>query len=392
MDTSASTSAAAPAVAATERWLLRRGLPHLIADYGAREDIWPRVLPALSALFVLESLQAVNLEDDWRWWANALAVLSAAALLAVGWAAVNRARGRPAFSRPEELSPGEMAAFVVLPALVPLVFGAQWGTALLTLVGNAVLLLLIYVAGSYGLVPMTRWAFGRLVREIGTVANLVLRALPLLLLFVTFLFVNTEVWQTSAALRWPTVAVVAVLFLLVGGAFAAIRLPRQLADLATFESSDEMRARVSDTPAAALLPLVGAAPLEREPLTPRQRLNVGLVVLASEGIQVALVAAGLFVFFSVFGFLAIDASVQASWIGSGPDPVATLDAWGQEMVLSEELLRVAAFLASFSGLYFTVVLLTDATYRDEFLVEILDDVRQSFAVRAVYLRARVAAS
>jgi hypothetical protein len=376
------------ATAATERWFLRRGLPHLIADYGAREDVWPRVVPALGALFVLESLQAVNLEDEWRWWTNVLAVLSAVVLLAVGWAVVNRARGRSAFARPAELSPGEMAAFVVLPAFVPVVFGARWGTASRTLVGNAVLLLLVYVAGSYGLVPMTRWAFGRLVRQIGTVANLVLRALPLLLLFVTFLFVNTEVWQTAAALRWPTVALVVSLFLLVGGGFAAIRLPRQLAELATFESSDDMRARVAGTPAEQLLPLVGVAPLEREPLTRRQRVNVGLVVLASEGIQIVLVAVGLFAFFTVFGFVAVDASVQASWIGRGPDAIATLDAWGQEMLLSGELLRVAVFLAGFSGLYFTVVLLTDATYRDEFLVEILDDVRESFAVRAVYLRAR----
>jgi len=65
-----------------------------------------------------------------------------------------------------------------------------------------------------------------------------------------------------------------------------------------------------------------------------------------------------------------------------------LRALGQRMVLSEELLRVAVFLSSFSSLYFTVVLLTDATYREEFLEEILEDVRGSFAVRAVYLRVR----
>ena len=58
------------------------------------------------------------------------------------------------------------------------------------------------------------------------------------------------------------------------------------------------------------------------------------------------------------------------------------------MVLTRELLHVSAFLAAFSGLYFTVVLLTDATYREEFLEEVLADVREAFAVRAVYLAAR----
>ena len=54
----------------------------------------------------------------------------------------------------------------------------------------------------------------------------------------------------------------------------------------------------------------------------------------------------------------------------------------------KELLKVSVFLAAFSGLYFTVVLVTDATYREEFFDEILAELRQSFAVRSVYLRAR----
>ena len=48
----------------------------------------------------------------------------------------------------------------------------------------------------------------------------------------------------------------------------------------------------------------------------------------------------------------------------------------------------ASFLAVFSGLYFTVSLLTDATFREEFLDDVVDDVRQALAVRAVYLSRR----
>jgi hypothetical protein len=235
---------------------------------------------------------------------------------------------------------------------------------------------------------MTRWASGRLVRAIGAVTQLVLRALPLLLLFVTFLFVNTEVWQTAAALRWSTVLVVAGLFLLVATAFAVVRLPRQLGEVAVFESSADIAARVVGTPAEPLLGQVTDAPLDVSHLGVRQRANVALVVLVSEAIQVLLVGVGLFAFFTVFGFVAVDGSVQASWIGATPESVWTWRALGQRMTLSEELLRVALFLSSFSCLYFTVVLLTDATYREEFLDEILEDVRGSFAVRAVYLRVR----
>jgi hypothetical protein len=49
---------------------------------------------------------------------------------------------------------------------------------------------------------------------------------------------------------------------------------------------------------------------------------------------------------------------------------------------------VAGFLTAFSGFYFTVYVLTDATYRREFLEEVLAELRQAFAVRAVYLATR----
>jgi len=61
------------------------------------------------------------------------------------------------------------------------------------------------------------------------------------------------------------------------------------------------------------------------------------------------------------------------------------------VVLTSELLQVAGFLTAFSGFYFTVYVLTDATYRKEFLDEVLVELRQAFAVRAVYLAARAPA-
>ena len=53
-------------------------------------------------------------------------------------------------------------------------------------------------------------------------------------------------------------------------------------------------------------------------------------------------------------------------------------------MLTEQLLRVAGFLTAFSGLNFTVYLVTDVTYRREFRDEVVGELRQAFAVRAVY--------
>ena len=57
-----------------------------------------------------------------------------------------------------------------------------------------------------------------------------------------------------------------------------------------------------------------------------------------------------------------------------------------------ELLRVSAGIAALSGLYYSVAVLTDATYREEFLEELTDDLRAVFADRARYLELRGHAS
>jgi hypothetical protein len=54
------------------------------------------------------------------------------------------------------------------------------------------------------------------------------------------------------------------------------------------------------------------------------------------------------------------------------------------MVVTEELLRVAGFLATFTGLSFTVYLVTDPTYREEFRTDVASELREAFAVRAAY--------
>ena len=72
-------------------------------------------------------------------------------------------------------------------------------------------------------------------------------------------------------------------------------------------------------------------------------------------------------------------------MGAQAHVLATLSAGHNKLVITEELLRVAGFLTAFSGLNFTVYLLTDATYREEFRQEVVAELHQAFAVRACYL-------
>jgi hypothetical protein len=362
-----------------EDWFLSRGIPHFIDGYSVTRDVFTRTLPVLTLLVLLELALALNAE--WAWWVNGLvAAASFAALLAV-WAVTNAARHRPLLARPDRVGPPELAVFVLVPAALPLLAGGQWLTALNTLAGNLVLLGVIWATTSYGLLPMTRWAVGRLWRQVGDVFNLLVRAMPLLLLFVTFLFLTGEVWQVAANLDGPFLAVTMGMFAAVGIVFMVARIPREVAGISSglAEGADLL----ADTPAAGLV----RGDIDSPPLSRRQWVNLGLVVLFSQGVQILLVSVMIGVFFVGFGLLTVTPETGAAWSGGQLHVLADWQWWGRPVALTAELLQVAGFLTAFSGFYFTVYVLTDITYRHEFLDDLLGEVREALAVRAVYLAA-----
>ena len=370
---------------AVERWFRSRGIPHFIGDYSASRDVFTRAVPTLTVVVVLELLGA--LDSEWAWWVNlGVAAASLAALMGV-WAVVNVLRKRPALAGPERVGATELAFFVLLVPAIDLAAGQRL-TALNTLLLNLVLVGAIYLATSYALLPITRWAAGRLWRQLGDVLGLLVRALPLLLLFVTFLFLTAEVWQVAASLDGPFLAVTMTLFVAVGVVFVVARIPLEVGALARFDSWADVAALVHDTPAAALQPPGGASPGTTPRLGRRQWGNVGLVVLFTQGLQIVLVSAVIGLFFVGFGLLTITPATAAAWAGGDVHLLAERELWGRPVALTSELLQVAGFLTAFSGFYFTVYVLTDATYRREFLEEILVELRQAFAVRAVYLATR----
>ncbi|MGI8810862.1 MAG: hypothetical protein ACR2KK_24085 [Acidimicrobiales bacterium] len=369
-----------------ERWFRSRGIPHFIDDYSATRDVFTHALPALTLILLLELLGA--LDFTWPWWLNlGVAAASLAALLVV-WALVNAARKRPPLARPDRVGRIELAIFVLLVPILDLLAGGQHLTSLNTLIGNLAVLGLIYLVTSYALLPITRWAAGRLWRQLGDVLGLLVRALPLLLLFVTFLFLTAEVWQVASSLDGPFLGVTMGLFVLVGIVFVVARIPLEVGTLARFESWAEVAVLVRDTPASALRPPSDSSPESTRRLGRRQWGNVGLVVLFTQGLQIAFVSLMIGVFFVGFGLLTVTEANAELWVGGPVDVLVERELWERPVVLTAELLQVAGFLTAFSGFYFTVYVLTDATYRREFLDEVLGELRQAFAVRAVYLAAR----
>jgi hypothetical protein len=349
-------------LAAYERRFRRAGLPLLIEDYSASEDIFTRVAPLLAFVAFAEVFGAVDL--SWPLWANVATLLGALAVLLGALALRNRARGRPALAIPERVGAVELAGFVLVPALLPAIFNQQLTSAAVTAAGNALLLLVAWGVVGFGLLSIVRWAGARLVTQLAASVPLVARAVPLLMLFAVVLFLTTEMWQVFAEIDDASLAAIVGLLVAIGTLFVVGRLPREVSALEAQVASAE------------------------PPLRRAQRLNVGMVLLVSQGLQVLVVALAVGAFFVVFGLLAIDDAVLDAWLGHAGRAILDVTIFGIDIRPTHELLRVATAIAALSGLYYAIAVLTDATYRDEFLEELTGEMRETFAERSRYLALR----
>lgn len=232
--------------------------------------------------------------------------------------------------------------------------------------------------------PVLTWALRRTRSQLGLLIPLVTRALPLLLLFLVVMFINTEVWQVASSLPVGVLWLTVLLFAGLAVLFLVARLPEEVARVVS-EVDEEvdgaaLRRACRGTPVETACEglLTGLAPGQRAelrvPLTRLQRLNLMLVLLVVQATQVLLLALAVFAFFVLFGVVAVRPEIVESWLGHAPTGGA----------LSTQLIQVSIFLAAFSGLYFTVYAITDETYRRQFFTQITTELEHAVGVRAVY--------
>jgi hypothetical protein len=340
----------------------RAGLPLFSEDISPYEDIFNRAAPLLGLVLIGELLGAGNL--DWTWWQNVLAVAGGLLIILAAIAMLNRARGRPPRAIPEHLGKTELAGFVLIPAVLPLVFGGQVGSALLTAGANLLLLALIYAVVGLGLFSIVRWALARIASQLRSAFTLLARAVPLLAIFVLLSFPTQELWGIFSNPTRGIYAVTISMLAVLTAAFLTVRLPREARTIER-EVGQE------------------SAPLRRE-----QLFNVELVMFVSQAIQVLLVSLMIAIFLTVFGVLVVDDTLRAQWLGNPGHELFHFHLFGERLELTSQLIRVAVGLAAFSGFYFAIAMFTDSTYREEFLGEITSEMRRSFKERSEYLRLR----
>jgi hypothetical protein len=395
-----SVTAAAPAaqldddalLSTTESWFVRRGLPFFIEDRRATDDVFTRALPLLSVYFVISLMVvlALHLTVPQRIGGAALGV----GLLFAIYVLRNLAAGRRALARPRRIGWIELGAFVAIPPIVDAVVRKDWRigglhswkTTGIDLAVNLAVVLGIYLFTS-ALLPLLRWTAKRTFQELGEVFDLAARALPLLFLFNSFLFISKDVWEFAGEMTrhrlWGVVGLFAVFTVL----FLVYRLPAEVRRVAAHDDRDAVSQACQGTPMAGVAGRVALHDGELA-LNRKQRGNVLMVLFVGQMLQVVLLALLVFVFFAGFGWVTMDSGHIAEWTGRPPEHAV---AFGHELGyylgfdLDTKLFQVAIFLAAVSGFFFAVSSMTDEAYKEQFYARMNGELETAIQVRRVYL-------
>jgi hypothetical protein len=388
------------AVRRTERWFIRQGVPHLIADYRFRTHVLPRMVPFLAAVILISVLLSGVLARI-RPGAAALVVGSVllAGLLAVPVVFARMGRRLPRWSRTGATS--VLVAYGLTPILIPVLLLGAYGrtdiflrigrpgastiqvaaaTGLVLAVAFVAVFVVAWLATSYGVVPLAARAVRHALRDMRGSFQMQGRALPVLLFVTFFLFFTGELWQLMNHLAWGRLVLVLVLFASVTVLATSARLRTEVDRVEQDLNPDRLDAACADTPLATLEAIPSPSPPPA--LTAAQETNVLLVLATRQLIQAAVVGLGLFAFFVVLGLVVVDDETAALWIGEAPRH----SAWIPFMPVA--LFRAAVLLAGFGSMYFAVTAMTQAEYRREFFEPVVEDVERTLAVRAVYLDVR----
>lgn len=251
------------------------------------------------------------------------------------------------------------------PALVPNGGRLQTLTAMIT----GPFLLVGFMLRSLGQTVMRR-------------SSSMLQVVPLLLVALTLSFYSTEFWQTIGRLHGLPLVLTTLLFLVLAAAFATRQARPDLVRLAAFADADELHAALPERLATVVERELSAG--ETPQLRRRERANLIVISVLAQVITAAVIGLIVAGFFIVLGVITIDRVALVSWVGPRPSVLATWTIAGHHYVLSNEMLRVSAFLGAFTGFYFIVTSSTDEAMRADLTAGHERHLRTCLAVRRAY--------
>jgi hypothetical protein len=361
-------------------WFLRRGLPAVLPPGAITRWLWPRTAPALAAfaVFMANSVAVVAITDKHtidiggqptrdEWFILALLVLVLPVAAAVGWW-VSRLTGRRARTI--------AAAVSVLVTLLGAVFGGPSPKIGIDLVYIGIAFAVIIVFTASGIGSILGWALDATVGNLSLAGTLFVRALPVMLLTVLAFF-NTYMWLMASIVSRSRLLLALGFLGLIAVAFVTSATVERVRPMLTApDRPAEDASGLDGTPFQGL-----PAPQHRIPVSRIERVNVVFVLVASQVLQVLMVAIITGLIFFVLGLILLNPTLLAEWTRNGSSDGVLL---GMTLPVPQALIQISMFLGALTFMYISARAVGDADYRAQFLDPLIEDLRVTLDARDRY--------
>ncbi|MFN8225260.1 MAG: hypothetical protein U0R18_00860 [Mycobacterium sp.] len=364
-----------------ERWFLANGLPAVLRPGVLVRGVLPRSAPALAAFAVSMAFSIVVVGVTGKhtiaidgsptrteWFVLAMVTLVLPVAVALGWAVsrIDDARRRTAIA---------IGSLVV--AVIGGVLGGPSALIFVDLVFDAVVIAVILLCTATGVGSVLGWAARMTFANLASIGDLLVRALPVLLLTM-LVFFNSPAWVMAAtvgrARLWFALGLlylIAVAFLM-SNTFTRVRsVANQERDHSTGDADE-----LAGTPFEHL-------PRQPQPLTlsTAERANVAFVLALSQLVQVLTVAVVTGAIFLVFGLILISPELLDAWTHGSPSDGQFL---GMTLPIPNALIQISLFLTALTFMYLAAKAVSDKEYRERFVEPLLEDLRLTLVARDRY--------
>lgn len=363
-----------------ERWFLDRGLPAVVTPRARLQAVWPRSAPflAFTAVGDVCSLVAYEITGQLHFvgappvvqrFGVAFALLVLPVAIGVGWlvARMNTDRGQAIVST--------LASVIGIGTQA--VKGHTSQQHLERLAEGLVAVPVVLLLTAAGVGSVMGWAIRLALSRFLAAWALLVRALPVILLSV-LVFFNTAVWTMAATLSPTRFGFELDIFLVIAAAFVVqgtIEHAKPTLMAATASSRDATQ--LVGTPFEEM-----PDPVDVQPLTRNERLNVVVTLAASQLARIVTLVFVTQLLFFVAGLVLLTPELMREWTHHS---LTHPTLFGVPIPVPEALINMISFLGTLTFMYVSARSVGDGEYRHEFLDPLIEDLELTLLARNRYL-------
>lgn len=348
---------------ADERFFRRRGLPTLIEDYSATEDILTRTWPWLVLFFFIQVGR--SLWTSWEPLVAGVVLVVALIALALVSGCINAKKGKTFYALPQRVGWWSAAVFILVPSLMRINSSVGYLPALKHIGFNTLIVLALMGIIGWGLAQTVVWAVFRVLSDLSYQLVIVFRQMAAIFLFAFLLFFSQEIWQFAdnasqahfEAFSWV------ITFLCLAVIISGVpRLSRSL---------------INDLVSPSY------------PVKPVQKANIMTLLAIRQLGQVLVIMAVTTFIFILLSVLLISPELLKTWNISNV-PLERIELFDQFFIITSAGIYVAVFLGLLAGLNFSAISLNSKEGREQFMEGLEEEFSYIFRRRESYIQARLA--